>query len=91
MGLNYNSHGTASWSDLISGSSGQQQAQNIQPQPQRSIFLYSEVQQQPTQKPQAPKVPKKELQGHNWYVANIKNEKITFNPGQIEMKHGIFI
>lgn len=82
MGLNYNSHGTASWSDLISGSSGQQQAQNIQPQ---------QVQQQPTQKPQAPKVPKKELQGLNWYVANIKNEKITFNPGQIEMKHGIFI
>lgn len=73
MGLNYNSHGTASWNDLISGSSGQQQAQNTQPQPQRSIFLNLEVQQQATQKPQAAKVPKKELQGLNWYVANIKN------------------
>lgn len=59
MGLNYNSHGTASWNDLISGSSGQQQAQNTQPQPQRSISFNLEVQQQVAQNPKPQKYQKR--------------------------------
>ena len=27
----------------------------------------------------------------NWLVANFENEKISFPPGQLQMKHGIFL
>jgi adenylyl cyclase-associated protein len=37
------------------------------------------------------KTPKKELQGMNWFVSNIVNEKVELPHGQVQMKHGIFI
>jgi adenylyl cyclase-associated protein len=37
------------------------------------------------------KVPKKELQGLNWLVANISNENVDLPAGQVQMKQGIFI
>lgn len=59
MGLNYNSQGTASWSDLISGNAPQQ-AQQPQPQ-QRTKSVKNRLQPtdpSPTKTP-GPKAPKK--------------------------------
>lgn len=77
MGLNFNGQGTITWGDMLAGTSGSSQNQQTAP-PQVHTAPGQQQQQQ-----KAPKPPKKELQGLNWLVANMSNEKITFNPGQV--------
>ena len=75
MGLSYNGNGNGSWNDVLGG--GSQTAPQQPSQGGQRIKFYNidqqQAQGQPQQKAPVPKVPKKELQGMNWLVANMNN------------------
>jgi adenylyl cyclase-associated protein len=96
MGINFNSKGSVPWSNVLSDVSSASVTlthQVEQTQASKTVISLEHVEIAQTQHTQqkTAKAPKKELQGMNWLVANISNEKVEFSSGQVQMKHGIFI
>ena len=86
MGLIFNPSGSAHWDDLIKGGGQSSSVPAASSNPAQGKSTVPNNNQQAEKK-----APKKELQTINWIISNYTDDKVSFAPGEVQMKHGFFI